>query len=60
MDPTLKTFGNECSFKCHCKNDLQCDSVTGNCLTGCAEHFMGPGCQYSKDQLFLPFLNSHL
>ncbi|KAL3878263.1 hypothetical protein ACJMK2_030628 [Sinanodonta woodiana] len=39
-------FGPGCSYRCHCIADAQCDNDTGTCPGGCAEAWMGPGCQY--------------
>ncbi|XP_060578565.1 uncharacterized protein LOC132735607 [Ruditapes philippinarum] len=41
-----KLFGVGCRFRCHCKNDIQCDEVTGQCSSGCDHNWAGPGCQY--------------
>ncbi|KAK3594655.1 hypothetical protein CHS0354_003578 [Potamilus streckersoni] len=40
-------FGPGCMYKCNCKNmSEQCDNVSGKCTSGCADSWMGPGCQY--------------
>ncbi|KAL3878265.1 hypothetical protein ACJMK2_030630 [Sinanodonta woodiana] len=39
-------FGPGCIYRCHCVADAQCDNDTGTCPGGCAEGWMGPGCQY--------------
>ncbi|XP_053400688.1 uncharacterized protein LOC128557383 [Mercenaria mercenaria] len=39
-------FGPKCGFMCHCRNNAQCDDTTGECASGCASFWYGPGCQY--------------
>ncbi|XP_053400689.1 multiple epidermal growth factor-like domains protein 10 [Mercenaria mercenaria] len=39
-------FGPKCGFMCHCRNNEQCDDTTGECTSGCASFWYGPGCQY--------------
>ncbi|XP_053398611.1 uncharacterized protein LOC123556423 isoform X2 [Mercenaria mercenaria] len=43
--PVTPTF-MDCRYRCHCKNDEQCDQQTGSCSSGCEFGWMGPGCQY--------------
>ncbi|XP_060582406.1 uncharacterized protein LOC132738816 [Ruditapes philippinarum] len=31
---------------CHCENNEQCDNTSGECSSGCAKGWFGPGCQY--------------
>ncbi|XP_071119077.1 multiple epidermal growth factor-like domains protein 11 [Haliotis cracherodii] len=38
-------FGNNCIYQCHCLKDTNCDDVTGNCSSGCAEGWSGNACQ---------------
>ncbi|XP_053400129.1 uncharacterized protein LOC128557186 [Mercenaria mercenaria] len=54
-------FGPNCYFECHCMNNEQCNSSTGNCPSGCDFAWVGPGCQrenivpvgHSDEQLML-------
>ncbi|XP_060578987.1 uncharacterized protein LOC132735965 [Ruditapes philippinarum] len=39
-------FGERCDFMCHCKNNEQCGRTSGECSSGCAKGWFGPGCQY--------------
>ncbi|XP_053398608.1 uncharacterized protein LOC128556854 [Mercenaria mercenaria] len=43
--PGTPTFMDN-RYRCHCKNDAQCDQQTGSCSRGCDFGWMGPGCQY--------------
>ncbi|KAL4234582.1 hypothetical protein ACF0H5_006223 [Mactra antiquata] len=42
----VHTFGSACKYMCHCKNGESCNKTTGQCTSGCAEYWFGPGCQY--------------
>ena len=42
----VSIYGDLCQYKCHCRDNEQCDVVTGECISGCALGWMGPGCQY--------------
>lgn len=42
------TFGQNCSFFCHCMDKELCDFTTGNCSKGCDFEWVGPACQRSK------------
>lgn len=46
--PGIPTFGTDCNYRCHCRDNEHCDLETGECAGGCAEGWMGPACQYSK------------
>lgn len=45
---SVPTFGPDCTFKCHCANNTQCDVNTGECPNGCAIGYIGAGCQYGE------------
>ncbi|XP_060595353.1 uncharacterized protein LOC132749560 [Ruditapes philippinarum] len=42
----VNRFGDNCGFMCHCNGNIECDVVTGDCSSGCARGWYGPGCQY--------------
>ncbi|XP_053398461.1 uncharacterized protein LOC123556299 [Mercenaria mercenaria] len=46
VHPRIKGFGPDCRYRCNCKDNVQCDLVTGDCQNGCLFGWMGPGCQY--------------
>lgn len=46
--PGIPTFGENCTNRCHCINDEQCNITTGECENGCEFGWMGPKCQYRK------------
>jgi hypothetical protein len=40
------TYSFMCSKKCHCKNNVQCDDITGMCpRRECADGWTGDDCQ---------------
>ncbi|CAL1532194.1 unnamed protein product [Lymnaea stagnalis] len=39
-------FGTDCQYKCHCKNNVTCDVINGDCPNGCDTGWFGPACQY--------------
>ena len=40
------SYGDDCQHKCRCLGNEQCDNETGQCSSGCAPGWAGPGCQY--------------
>jgi hypothetical protein len=40
----IGTYGATCDKGCHCKRDIPCDRVTGNCPDGCYGNWSGPTC----------------
>ncbi|XP_053398638.1 uncharacterized protein LOC123556443 isoform X2 [Mercenaria mercenaria] len=46
VHPGIKGFGPNCKYRCNCKDNVQCNVVTGECPDGCLFGWMGPGCQY--------------
>uniref|UniRef100_A0A0N5C2R8 EGF-like domain-containing protein n=1 Tax=Strongyloides papillosus TaxID=174720 RepID=A0A0N5C2R8_STREA len=44
-------FGENCSKKCNCADDIPCDYITGYCANlECNKGFMGPDCQIDVDE----------
>ena len=38
-------YGSECKIPCgHCAGDGLCNNVTGQCSSGCQDHWQGPTC----------------
>ncbi|CAL1532190.1 unnamed protein product [Lymnaea stagnalis] len=40
-------FGAVCQYKCHCKNNVACNVINGDCPNGCDIGWFGPACQYA-------------